>query len=124
MLENPSTCACDQFCKRGSHQTPGFQARGDHCGLAPASLYGGSPLGLNVRAPTAKANFHSQRSARDQNARGVYFEFQGLLLVFLGQLLTSQRVLLVLLLEFRVPHLKLFHFLRGSLVQYLKGTGE
>lgn len=75
----------------------------------------------------AEANFHPQvlrtEPVGTRHARRVYFEFQGLLLVFLGQLLTGQRVLLILLLEFRVPHLKLFHLLRGSLVQYLKGGG-
>lgn len=54
-------------------------------------------------------------------AHGVYFELQGLLLVFLGQLLASQSVLFVLLLEFRIPYLKLLQLLRSSLVQYLKG---
>lgn len=73
----------------------------------------------------AKANLHSPglrtEALGTRHAQGVYFEFQGLLLVFLGQLLASQSMLLVLLLEFRVPHLKLFHLLRSSLVQDLKG---
>lgn len=51
---------------------------------------------------------------------GIYFELQHLLLIFLGELLTNQTVLFILLLKFSISHLKLLQLLCSSLIQDLK----